>query len=339
MRVFVFVNQIEEIGYRQTTALLIASFVRQKHHVFLANVDALAFSATGDQAFACTMAKEIPFAADCQSEDVEAFAKSTATAKSNATAPARFEPIEAGDVIMIRTNPGRDASRVQIHESFLHLCAAAESTGVRVINSPQQLRYFASKSSLVTVDPKFRPAMIVTNEPKQILDFINCSPVDCVAKPLFGSRGENVIRVSKSNSDLEQTLSDSFGDTTLVVQQIVDADHPGDKRVVVLDGEILEVDGHLAGIERHPASNDFRANLHAGGSAHDLTLSPTARSAAQYGAELLAANGIRLAGVDLIGDRIIEFNVFSTGGLYDAIRFSDVRFDDVIAERLLPTSP
>jgi glutathione synthase len=55
---------------------------------------------------------------------------------------------------------------------------------------------------------------------------------------------------------------------------------------------------------------------------------------AEYGAKLLFENGIRLAGVDLIGDRIIEFNVFSTGGLYDSIQFSGVRFDDVVSQRL-----
>ena len=91
----------------------------------------------------------------------------------------------------------------------------------------------------------------------------------------------------------------------------------------------------MAGIERRPAVDDFRANLHAGGSAHELTLSKRARSAAEYAARLLADHGIWLAGVDLIGDRIIEFNVFSTGGLYDSIQFSGVRFDDAIVEHLM----
>lgn len=327
MRVFVFLNHVEEIGFRQTTALLIASLVRQQHQVFLADVDSLSFSAEDGKPFAFAMAIEVPFSSDCQSKQVESFAKSGASAS--------YQSINPGDTIMIRTNPGRDTARTDIHESFLHLCASAYLLGVRVINSPEQLRCFASKSSLVAVNPRYRPAMVVTNQQQKIIEFINRSPVDCVAKPLFGSRGENVVRVSKSTPNLESVLTSTFGETTLVVQQFVDADHPGDKRVVVLDGEVLEVDGHLAGIERHPASDDFRANLHAGGSAHELTLPESAKAAARYGAKLLAENGIRLAGVDLIGDRIIEFNVFSTGGLYDAIQFSGVRFDDIIARRLM----
>lgn len=327
MRVFVVVNKVDEIGFRQTTTLLIAAMVRQNHEVWLANVDAFSVAALASEPTAFARAIKMPPSHDCQSEQVESFVKSGAASS--------LEQIITGDLVMIRTNPGRDIARTQIHESFLHLCTAAQATGIRVVNSPENLRYFASKSSLVSVDPQFRPAMVVTSDLQQVIDFVNDAPADCVAKPLFGSRGENVIRVSKSNNDISAKLESTFGSTTLVVQQFVDADHPGDKRVVVVGGEILQVDGNIAGIERHPASDDFRANLHAGGSAHQLTLSEGALAATKYAAKLLNKNGIWLAGVDLIGDKIIEFNVFSTGGLYDSIKFSGIQFDELIVERLL----
>ena len=327
MRVFVVVNQVDEIGFRQTTALLIAALVRENHEVWFVNVDAFSVAALGGQSTAYARAIKMQSSVNCQGEQVESFAKS-GTASS-------LQQIEPGDLVMIRTNPGRDIARTQIHESFLHLCVAAQAVGVRVVNSPENLRYFASKSSLVSVNAEFRPAMVVTSDLQQVIDFVNEAPGDCVAKPLFGSRGENVIRVSKSTHDLEAKIESTFGTTTLVVQQFVDADHPGDKRVVVVGGEILEFDGHIAGIERHPSNDDFRANLHAGGSAHQLTLSEGALAATQYAAKLLHENGIWLAGVDLIGDKIIEFNVFSTGGLYDSIKFSGIPFDELIVNRLL----
>lgn len=326
MRIFIVVNQVSEIGFRQTTALLVAALVRDNHEVWLANVDAISVAALDGQSTVFARAIELPYFADCQSEQVESFVKSEAANS--------LQPIEPGDLVMIRTNPGRDIARTQIHESFLHLCIAAKATGIRVVNSPEHLRYFASKSSLVSVDPKYRPAMVVSSDLPQIVDFINNAPDDCIAKPLFGSRGENVIRVSKSTDDLEAKLESTFGSTTLIVQHFVQADHAGDKRVIIVGGEILQVDGHIAGIERHPASDDFRANLHAGGSAHELTLSEEAIAATQYAAKLLHEHGVWLAGVDLIGDKIIEFNVFSTGGLYDSIKFSGVPFDEIIIEKL-----
>ena len=327
MRVFVAVNQVSEIGFRQTTALLVAALVRKNQEVWLANVDAISVAALDGQSTVYARAIKLPSSADCQSQQVESFAKSEAASS--------LQQIEPGDLVMIRTNPGRDIARTQIHESFLHICIAAQAVGIRVVNSPEHLRYFASKSSLVSVDPKYRPAMVVSSDLPQIIQFINQAPGDCIAKPLFGSRGENVIRVSKSTVDLESKLETTFGSTTLVVQQFVNADQPGDKRVVVVGGEILQVDGHIAGIERHPASNDFRANLHAGGSAHQLRLSEEAIAATQYAAKLLHEHGIWIAGVDLIGDKIIEFNVFSTGGLYDSIKFSGILFDEIIIKKLL----
>ena len=177
--------------------------------------------------------------------------------------------------------------------------------------------------------------MVVSSDLPQIIEFINNAPYDCIAKPLFGSRGENVIRVSKLTDDLEAKLESTFGSTTFVVQHFVEADHAGDKRVIIVGGEILQVDGHIAGIERHPANDDFRANLHAGGSAHQLALSEEAIAATQHAAKLLYEHGIWLAGVDLIGDKIIEFNVFSTGGLYDSIKFSGCPIDEIIIEKLM----
>ena len=326
MRTFVIVNHILEIGFRQTTALLIAALARSGQEVWLVDVDALSVSASADGATGFVRGVRLP--SDTRtSERVDAFTKSDLEFSC--------QQIVAGDLVLIRTNPGRDTQRTQTHESFLHLCIALKPAGVRVVNAPEHLRYFASKSSLIGVAPAFRPAMIVTNQLEEMVNFVKAAPSDCVAKPLFGSRGENVIRVSKSMPDLAAKLESTFGADSLVVQQFVDADHPGDKRVVVAGGEILEVDGNIAGIERHPASDDFRANLHAGGSAHALKLSPGARAAAEYAAKLLHDHGIWLAGVDLIGDKIIEFNVFSTGGLFDSIQFSGVPFDDILVERLL----
>lgn len=327
MRIFVVVNHVKEIGFRQTTSLLISAMVRQNQDVWLTNVDAFSIAALEGQATAFAQATRIPSSVDCESLQVESFAKS-----GPGTSRQR---LKKDDLVLIRTNPGRDNARAQIHESFLHLCTTIQTSGIRVVNSPENLRYFASKSSLASVDPRFRPAMVVTSDMQQALSFVRDAPTGCVAKPLFGSRGANVIRVTKSDHDLEAKLESNLKETTLVIQHFVESENSADKRVVVVGGQILKVNGNIAGIERQPANDDFRANLHAGGSAHELKLSDNASVAAQYAANLLHENGIWLAGVDLIGDKIIEFNVFSTGGLYDSIKFSGIRFDDLIVEKLL----
>ena len=334
MKIFVAVNRVNEIGYRQTTALLIAAFVRLGHAVSLADAEDFSVETSFEQDTSkgpsgthfSVNCKTLPTTADCNSEVVEDFAKAESASLS--------EPIEPGDMIVIRTNPGRDAGRACVHDSFLDLCQAAQAKGIRVSNDPSFLKYFASKASLAAIDPKFCPPLIVSNKSDLIADFVRRSGTDCIIKPLVGSRGQNVIRVNHSADGLESLIETTFKSNGIVAQHFVEADHPGDKRVVVSHGKLLDIDGHLAGIERRPAEGDFRANLHAGGTAHPLKLSDTAREAAEYAADLLFNRGISLAGIDLIGDKIIEFNVFSTGGLFDAESYSGINFSDVIAKQI-----
>lgn len=352
MRIFVFVNNVSEIGYRQTTALLIAAFYNQGHQVFLANVGDLSL-----------VGQQNPGAADGKPEVGSGFRESvaeqwttrllarafelpralgtTTDSKGVADAAASFAEskpqqfdIQAGDLIFIRTNPGRDIERSVRHLAFLELCYVASRLGIRVVNEPAKLSFYASKSAVAVLPARFRPEMIVSSDPSSILEFVRIADCDCVLKPLVGSRGDNVIRVSRESRDVEKILSEKFEERTIVAQHFVPSDEQGDKRVVVLNGELIQMGNHLAGIHRVPARGEFRANLHAGGTAHPLSLSEDQREAAIEAAKILCAAGIQLAGIDLVGSKVIEFNVFSTGGLYDANRFAQADFAANIVTQL-----
>ncbi len=331
MKIIVAVNHVAEIGYRQTTALLIAALARKGHVVLLAGVvdfsiDTSFFGQTDSEAAYFVRGVTLPPMNDWRSKSVENFVRSNP--------PCGSSPIESGDLILIRSNPGRDIERAAIHSSFLDICRSANSNGIRVINDPVHLQFFASKASLASVDAEYCPPMLLSNRIDQVVEFVHRSGTDCVIKPLVGSRGHNVIRVSHDQTGLDGLIGETFVSDFVVAQHFVEADHLGDKRVVVVGGNVLEIDGHLAGIARRPAAGDFRANLHAGGTALRLALSPRERRTAEYAAKLLQEHGIWLAGVDLIGDKIIEFNVFSTGGLFDAENFSGISFSDEIVARL-----
>src|SRR5690606_26602207 len=92
----------------------------------------------------------------------------------------------------------------------------------------------------------------------------------------------------------------------------------GDLRVVVFKGSILECEGLPAAIRRRPKPGEFRSNLHHGGTAERAALSPAVRERAERCARMLHARGIALAGIDFVGDLIIELNIFATGGLKPA---------------------
>jgi glutathione synthase len=327
MRIFVFVNRLSEVGPRQTTAMLVATCLRRGCEVLLAEPDGLSIATLAGAAVTPSV-QAVCCPTDCHSaERVAKFAKTPGRRQSF--------PVVDGDLILIRTNPGRDTSRLVLHDALLDSLRILETGQIRVINSPVHLSFFATKASLSLLDPQFRPSMLVTHLPNEAQRFIAEAPGDCIMKPAKGSRGQDVVRVQREDPHLEAVLEQAFATGQMILQHFVAADHTGDRRVIVLDGRMLEHNGRLAGIERRPAAGDFRGNLHAGGTAHPLTLNESARAATQHAAELLHSQGIRLAGVDLIGDKIIELNVFSTGGLYDGSRFANVDFTDPIITSLL----
>lgn len=325
MRVFMAVNNILELGARQTTTLLVSALVRQGQEVWLASPEQFSISAGEHERKLSVYGVRVPCRCNT-AEQVVSVARA---------ADGQEQPLLTDDLIFIRTNPGREVGRTAMHGTFLHLCQLAEDYGLHVVNSPRDLPFFASKSSLMALSSEFRPPMIVTSRLDLVCDFVRNAPGDCVIKPVVGSRGRDVIRVANNSSRLSRRIHEVFGESTVVAQHFVPSTHLGDRRVVTVGGEILEVRGHVGGIERRPAANEFRANLHTGGTAHPLELSESARRAVNHAADILAAHNIWLAGVDLIGDQIIELNVFSTGGLYDASRFANVDFADEVVQRLI----
>lgn len=329
MRVFVFVNQIQEIGFRQTTALLISACYRMGCEVYLSNVDGLAVSSSRSGSRAS--ANAIPLNLDehaRSSRSVSDFAKTVDITQLGS------EEIKNEDVILIRTNPGRDLNRSNVHSTFLELCQVAKAKGIRVINDPDRLGFFASKAAISVLPDKYRPEMLVTNDLQSVVQFVKSSECDCVVKPLLGSRGENVVRLRSDTATLDESLK-HFAGKSIVVQHFIASQERGDKRVVVLNGELIENEGQIAGIHRIPADGDFRANLHAGGSAIPLSLTQDQREAVLAAAAILKNAGIQLAGIDLIGNKVIEFNVFSTGGIYDANQFADFDFTESIVSSML----
>ena len=334
MRVFVFVNRVQEIGPRQTTALLIAAFHRQGHEVWLADVDGISLDGSNATSAIRLRASSVRLEAptDADSAVVAKFAKSVPRDSFCQLA------IGSDDLILIRTNPGRDHENLGKHNLFLELCQIAKALGIRVVNAPVNLAFFASKSAIALLPQQYRPQMLVTQKYDEAVAFAKDLGRVCVIKPVLGSRGKNVIRIRSVTDRLEEELTNRFGDLSIVVQEFVATTEPGDKRVVVSGGKLLQHNGHFAGIHRIPADGDFRANLHAGGTAQPLSLSGAQREAALTAASLLYENGITLAGIDLMGTKVIEFNVFSTGGLFDANQFASFDFAESICQKLVDSN-
>jgi glutathione synthase len=155
-----------------------------------------------------------------------------------------------------------------------------------------------------------------------------------VIKPLEGTRGQDVfvLEAAAASSNVRQIIDVVVRQGYAVVQEFVAGAERGDVRVTVVDGAILELDGQPAAVGRVPNQGDFRSNLHAGGSAAPASVTDDMRDAVVRIAPLLANEGLAHVGVDFVGNRILELNVFSPGGLHPCQRLYGKDFSDIVLE-------
>lgn len=258
----------------------------------------------------------------------------------DALAGAESEPVrDTGlDAILIRTNPGRDKERTGLHEATLNLCRLAQSHGVAVLNDPDALPRASDKLYLAYLPEALRPRMVVTRDGARIRAFVEEEKERSVLKPLFGTQGRGVFRVSPGGPNLRALIDVLTSDGYVIAQQYLRRAPEGDTRIVIVDGAPLEVDGKICAVRRVPSGKEFRSNIHLGGRAQPAEPTPPLIRAAGAIGEVLAEHGIWMAGVDLVGTKAVEVNVRSPGGLTDATEFEGVDFVaaavDSIARRI-----
>ena len=220
-----------------------------------------------------------------------------------------FDEVEAADIalcqldaVLMRKDPPFDAEYLYT----THLLTQAEREGARVFNSPEALRAHPEKLAILEFPQHIAPTL-VTRSIAAVRAF-HAEHRDIILKPLDGMGGAGIFRVKEDGLNLgsiAETLTRD-GAQTIMVQAFLPAISAGDKRVLLIDG--VPVPYALA---RIPQGGEVRGNLAAGGKGVAQPLSNTDRAIAEHLGPILAARGLLLVGLDIIGDRLTEINVTS----------------------------
>jgi len=190
-----------------------------------------------------------------------------------------------------------------------------EARGVTVVNDPKSLIRAASKLYLEEFPAKIRPRSLVTRDPEAIERFVG-SVGRCVVKPLYGGRGRNVFMIEdETEANLAQMTEAVLQDGYAIVQEFVDGGEDGDARIFLLEGKILEAGGRPAAFRRVPTGNDLRANISVGARSVPLEIGDVELGIIDAMSDKLQADGMFFVGIDVIGDKVVEINAESTGGL------------------------
>jgi glutathione synthase len=191
-----------------------------------------------------------------------------------------------------------------------YLLQLAEEQGARVINRPRGLRDCNEKFS-VTRFPQLSVATLVTRLESEIRAFL-AAQGDIVLKPLDGMGGASVFRLHREDPNIGvviETLT-HYGRRTLMAQRFIPEIVKGDKRILVIDGEPAP---HV--LARIPKPGETRGNLATGATGVAQPLSARDREIAEAVGPVLAAQGLTLVGLDVIGDYLTEINVTSPTGM------------------------
>ena len=211
-------------------------------------------------------------------------------------------PLHDFDAVIMRKDPPFDSE----YFYATHLLEQAEREGTRVFNKPAALRDHPEKLAIMEF-AKFAAPTLVTRDAEDVKRF-HAEHQEIILKPLDGMGGMGIFRVSADGLNLGSIIEtlNHHGATTIMVQRFVPEIVAGDKRILVIGGKPAP-----HSLARIPQGSEVRGNLAAGGKGVAQPLSERDFEIANALGPVLAARGLLLVGLDVIGNYLTKINVTS----------------------------
>jgi glutathione synthase len=214
------------------------------------------------------------------------------------------------DAVLVRKDPPFDIA-------YLYMTLVLERARGRtlIVNDPRGIRD-ANEKLYAQHFAKHMPRTLVAANQDQIHAFAVEVGGRAVIKPLYGAGGAGVMMFGPGDKNARSIVDLLTRDGTEIamVQEYLPAVEKGDKRILLLDGELL------GAINRVPRADDLRSNLHVGGRVEPCEVTAAERAIIADMAPRLRADGLFFVGLDTIGDRLTEVNVTSPTGIQELSR-------------------
>jgi len=234
------------------------------------------------------------------------------------------------DVLLLRNDPANDVNtRPWARLAGINFARLAMRHGVIVLNDPNGLTHAINKMYLQTFPREIRPRTLITRNPVEIKHFITEQKGWGVLKPLAGSGGRNVFLINPhSGANLNQMIDAVATEGYIIVQEYMPEAERGDTRMFLMNGLPLRCKGHYAAFHRvrNSGDSDFRSNMTAGAIATKAIVTDEMLRLAELVRPGLIQDGMFLVGLDIIGNKLLEINVFSPGGLDSLEQLEGVPF-------------
>jgi glutathione synthase len=214
------------------------------------------------------------------------------------------------DVLLMRQDPPFDMGYI----TATHMLEAIHPKTL-VVNDPAEVRNAPEKLYVLSY-PQFTPDTLITRDPVELAAFRR-QHGDIILKPLYGNGGAGVFRLGESDqnfSALLELFTQTFREPFIAQKYLPDV-RKGDKRIILVDGKAV------GAINRVPAVNENRSNMHVGGRPEPATLTRREQEICEAIGPDLKKRGLLFVGIDVIGDYMTEINVTSPTGIREVKRF------------------
>ncbi|MGJ1203348.1 ATP-grasp domain-containing protein [Sphingobacterium lactis] len=240
------------------------------------------------------------------------------------------------DVLWLRFDPTLDMiNRPWAAASGVQFAQLIKKMGKLVINDPDNLVEANNKLYLENFPKAVRPKTLVTRNHEDVERFLDAQKDKIILKPLKGSGGKNVFMIDfKERQNLKQTVEAIARDGYIIAQEYLHEATKGDIRFFLLDGKPLMVDGEYAAVRRVQQENEIRSNIHQGATAEKAEITEDILKLVKQVSTQLKKDEMYLVGLDIVGDKIMEVNVFSPGALNHATELFDRDFAGAVIENL-----
>ena len=211
---------------------------------------------------------------------------------------------EEMDTILIRQDPPFDMNYITATYILEHI-----KDQTLILNDPTEIRNSPEKI-LVTYFPDLAPETLITSDKNAIKDFYN-KHKNVILKPLYGNGGEQIFHIDENGLNINALLEmfDTVYKEPIIAQKYIPEVRKGDKRIILIDGEIA------GAFVRVPVKGETRANLDAGGASHKAVITDRDKEICERLKPVLKERNLVFTGIDIIGDYITEINVTSPTGI------------------------
>lgn len=225
------------------------------------------------------------------------------------------------DIIFMRKDP-------PVNMEFIYstyILEKAEKNGTIVVNKPSSLRNFNEKIFSIKFK-KFIPETLITSKKKIIKNFIKKNK-DIIIKPLNGMGGHSIFRIKKKDKNFSVIVETMTKKETkyCIVQKYVKEILNGDKRIIIINGIPIKWC-----VYRIPKKGENRGNIASGGKVKLKKINKKDLKISKRIGKFLIKKGIIIAGIDIIGNKLIEINITSPTCIREIENFYKVSISEML---------